>query len=416
VKRESELKTTERKFDRVYLDTNAFLGAGWPQLSEKMKNLLTLARDHDIAVLFPRAVEVEIEEHWIRDLREKSHQALARVNELRKYLSRASGNLMEFNVPDESSLLQEYRQCVEGIKTLWGLQSVPITERPLDYIFGMATRQHPPFEEQGKGFQDAVIFLSCMDDLRRNPGRTGAFVSADHVFQRNEIETLTNSESVKLSLYRSIEEPLDILRQYIGEPERDEWEEDRKRAKEALEVRIRSGEVSQYIRDNLGIPMIRAANWIWRVTEIVGVEARIDRVETPPAAREDGGRKCSRLGGHHCHATGAWPPWNPRFIFGKPKRRRPDVLSPISCCGATGSLGSYRISKSGSVWTNQICVSCASGLRFDVLASVSRPDYAGGRIRSLKQGIRKGFNWLTALDEDSDQRTQFAARRLEQNR
>jgi len=353
VKRESELKTTERKFDRVYLDTNAFLGAGWPQLSEKMKNLLTLARDHDIAVLFPRAVEVEIEEHWIRDLREKSHQALARVNELRKYLSRASGNLMEFNVPDESSLLQEYRQCVEGIKTLWGLQSVPITERPLDYIFGMATRQHPPFEEQGKGFQDAVIFLSCMDDLRRNPGRTGAFVSADHVFQRNEIETLTNSESVKLSLYRSIEEPLDILRQYIGEPERDEWEEDRKRAKEALEVRIRSGEVSQYIRDNLGIPMIRAANWIWRVTEIVGVEARIDRVETPPPR--------GRTAGESVPVSA-------------------DITATLQVLGLPGIPASYSVSRRGGVQTfyPQFHV-VEQRVRLEATASLNRDRY--GQIK-----------------------------------
>ena len=53
---------------RVYFDSSILLGAGWPHVSVKLWELLRLARILNVGVFLPRAVELELERHWFREL------------------------------------------------------------------------------------------------------------------------------------------------------------------------------------------------------------------------------------------------------------------------------------------------------------------------------------------------------------
>jgi hypothetical protein len=53
---------------RIYLDTNILLKEGWPEISVKLREMLTLSRGSQISVVLPEAVEREVRAHWFRDM------------------------------------------------------------------------------------------------------------------------------------------------------------------------------------------------------------------------------------------------------------------------------------------------------------------------------------------------------------
>src|SRR5579872_1642499 len=170
---------------RIYMDTNVVLrGHGWPTPSILLNNLLRLADLCGIECLMPEPVLKEAEEHWSRGLKESASKLASAKKELHR-----SANPIRCEITLEHSsiedLLAEYRRKVSEAIKRYGITRTPFTQRTVEEIFGFATKYLSPFAHnaEGKGFQDAVILLSILDDLNSCPAEsTAVFVSADDDF------------------------------------------------------------------------------------------------------------------------------------------------------------------------------------------------------------------------------------------
>lgn len=53
-------------FDRIYLDSEPMIAAGWPRISTELLNVLRFANVLGIGVFLPEATREELEAHWLR--------------------------------------------------------------------------------------------------------------------------------------------------------------------------------------------------------------------------------------------------------------------------------------------------------------------------------------------------------------
>lgn len=235
--------------NRIYFDTNILRTVQWPRLSSKLESVLGLARALVIDVLIPDAVEHELEAHWLREGNELSRKATSAISDLRKHISAVTSDRIELPLPERPRLLEEYRRKVQEVRLEWKIQSVPMTTRPLVDFFQMAITQRLPFKEKGAGFQDAVIYFSIIDHLRQTPDQVAAFVSNDNVFEKQETSELAASTGVRINVYKTIDEILRALEGGLGKVVETIWEQDRQRAKIALEAMV--PKIQQFVFNNL---------------------------------------------------------------------------------------------------------------------------------------------------------------------
>jgi len=74
-------------FTRLYFDTSELVAAGWPRrLSADLDNVLTLTRNAQIGRFLPRAVEVELQQQWQRELEDKTTAVRASVQAVETHL------------------------------------------------------------------------------------------------------------------------------------------------------------------------------------------------------------------------------------------------------------------------------------------------------------------------------------------
>lgn len=152
---------------RIYLDTNILLAEGWPRISVKLREMLTLARGSQISVVLPEAVEREVKAHWLRDLEEQ----LTELTAAERHFGALTSNIGWDAEPTTKELFDldsagdKYIEVVDKLKSEWCIISAPLNPVPLDGLFQMAITKQPPFEDRGTGFQDAVILLSAIEDL-----------------------------------------------------------------------------------------------------------------------------------------------------------------------------------------------------------------------------------------------------------
>ena len=158
--------------------------------------------------------------------------------------------------PDRNQLRNAYRIIVQDLKEKWAIVSVPLTSRPLDEIFRMSIRRVPPFQEEGKGFQDTVILLSVIDHLCEATGQVGAFISRDTDFKEQEVTKLTGSIGAQIKLYKTISEISEVLmdqmRENIRENIKSEWERDQREVAELLKTML--PQIEEFITKNLEVP------------------------------------------------------------------------------------------------------------------------------------------------------------------
>lgn len=226
---------------RIYLDTNILIRERWPDISVKLRGMLNLTRTLQVSVVLPEAVEREIKAHWFRELENelagfrnaesRFHRVLNTVVTDRD-LFLVSGPVDFFyeSPVDESTVEDNYAAKVEGLKNEWRVASAPLSPVGLDAPFQMAISHHPPFGDEGKGFQDTVILLSAIEDLSRFPGTPGVLLSGDKDFDHGQIRDLIAGRSVDLKVYHSVDEFLKFLKLHLEEYLRRDWDADEKSA------------------------------------------------------------------------------------------------------------------------------------------------------------------------------------------
>jgi hypothetical protein len=266
------------EFDSVYFDTEPLVSSRWPHISVPLKRILFFAGRYGIDLFLPAATEMELEEHWYREFVGLRDVSTASALKLSRFLKNVSVGPLTLNVPDEVSARDRYRAAVQGVKTNWGIQTIPLAGRSVEELFGMAIRQTPPFKEEGAGFQDTVIYTSVVDYLRET-GRSGAYVSNDGIFhkQRGRILEIAGAAGVRLRLYRTLGELEEEFKKELSDEIGRAMERDRQRAADALHTR--TPEIEEFIANNVEIPKSHFP--VGDVVELQSIEViRIEYVMT----------------------------------------------------------------------------------------------------------------------------------------
>src|SRR5690242_7514985 len=168
------------RFNAIYFDTNILVGHRWPEPRPAFQGLLRLARWWKIAIFFPEPTLTEAESHWLR----KVEEAVGELTGACRRLPRIAAPVpCEVTVkhPTASDLLNEFRARTEAALKLFDVSRAGFTSRSSKEVFEYATRYVRPFSrnEEGKGFQDAIIFLSVLDHVRDHDDISGVLVSND---------------------------------------------------------------------------------------------------------------------------------------------------------------------------------------------------------------------------------------------
>jgi len=239
------------RFDHVYLDTNILIASNWPKLSAALENLFELAQVLAVKVLVPEAVQAELEQHWIRNLDKKYNGIDRTIKDFENYLTEAERSDIKLVLPDKEKALTSYRCRVGEIKKIWELESIPVTTRSTTELFRMAARRDAPFKEEGAGFQDAVIYLSVIDDLARSSERIGALVSQDSIFKskKDELVASAKSSGVALEIYHSLQDVIDALRQRLRAEMIREWEERKRKVEIGLKNQM--PQIEKFVAEKL---------------------------------------------------------------------------------------------------------------------------------------------------------------------
>ncbi len=262
-------------FDSIYLDSEALVSAGWPNISAPLRRILNWANRYGVSLFLPEATEMELEEHWYRDFIKLCEEIKASEKKLKKfrYIDMRS---LAVRLPDEEVARRQYKEAVRRVKEDWGFQSVPLTRRNIEELFGSAIRRVPPFKEEGAGFQDTVIYLSVINHLRET-GRSGAYLSNDGIFkkERERILQIASSEGVKIRFYRTPEElEVDFNKELSGEV-RERLDELIRLATTAIEESI--PELEEFLFHTLEIP--KAHPFTGDVVEVQRIEVlRVEQV------------------------------------------------------------------------------------------------------------------------------------------
>jgi len=226
---------------RIYLDTNILIRERWPEISVRLRGMLNLTRVLQVSVVLPEAVEREIEAHWFRELKNeltsfknaesRFHRVLNTVaTDSHIFLLSGPVDFYYDSPLDESTMEGNYTAKVEELKKEWRVTSAPLSPVELDKLFHMAISHEPPFSEEGKGFQDAVILLSVLDDLSHFPDTTGALLTADKDLDCQQIRDLIARFSVDLKVSNSVDKFLEFLKLHLEEYLRRDWDQDEKSA------------------------------------------------------------------------------------------------------------------------------------------------------------------------------------------
>jgi PIN domain-containing protein len=238
-----------RMVSRVYFDTNVLQAAGWPRLSPALKNLFELARTLKVRLFFPQVVKMELEKHWLKKLNEHRSSANSGLRQLRSHLL----EVIQVSVPeleplDEEKVKNDYREFTKALENKWNIETVPLTER-LDVLVEMAVNERPPFakEGKGKGFQNAVIYLSMLDHLGGT--REAVFLSNDGGFER--IDRVCFLEA-GLMLYKEVGEVVDVLAKATKEGKIIIWEHRREATKESMKLQLK--DIDKFVNEKLTIP------------------------------------------------------------------------------------------------------------------------------------------------------------------
>lgn len=175
------------EFDRLYLDTTVLRKSNWPHVSAELGFLLELAKNFQIQVVIPEAVEIEREEQWVRDVIAASQKCVA-ARTKRSNVLKAVGLTLAGERDDPPDTMRErYETAAKAAKESSGIATAPLTARGVEEFLKLAVTRTPPFQMSGDkvtGFQDTLILLSIMDDLNVYARDTCVLLSDDGIFSQ----------------------------------------------------------------------------------------------------------------------------------------------------------------------------------------------------------------------------------------
>jgi hypothetical protein len=260
----------------IYLESSILVTAGWPRPSTELTNLMHMARMHGVGVIMPLAVEMELEERWIRETEQTGKEIAGRVGNFNRQTRNCLPSI-NVELPGTAELRRQYRERIQTIKEGFLITVIPLSSRSLEVLYEMATKLIPPFEAKGVGFKDAVILFSVLDHLEANPEHQGALIAGDQMFDK--ALGFFPPVNGRIQVYKEIKEVYGILLERMTRRYFEAWQEDRREIKSILERRIT--ELQQFIESNLEFYTSQLPGLVQSVKSIEISDIKEDTVQAP---------------------------------------------------------------------------------------------------------------------------------------
>jgi hypothetical protein len=184
------------------LDSSVLVGAGWPQPSVALRNVITSCAELNVPVLIPQLVLWELEAVWIRT-------TASVVKDARESMRNVVRRLPTFNAalgssPDDAMVAATYHEAVKALEVDWKWTVSPLPPVSLDDAVMRSVKYEPPFADADSGFRDSLIVWSLLQSLA--PGNVLGLAAADSAFAQPRMKDAAAAANVKLQIFKSVPE------------------------------------------------------------------------------------------------------------------------------------------------------------------------------------------------------------------
>src|SRR5215831_4465351 len=218
----------------IYFDTNPLQASGWPRVSVGLQRAIDLAHFMGIPLFVPEPVEIELEEAWVRDFKEKT----ASIGSSHKDLGKHTANIVEVGAvpvaPTEAAAREAYRRGASAAKVKTGIESIPTTTRPIRDFVELAARRRRPFNEKGHGFRDSVILSTILGHAPAHDVDHCALVTLDRDFEGTEVQADFEAAGVHLHIY-GVNQLVDALNEGLEAANREDVAKEHSSARTTIE-------------------------------------------------------------------------------------------------------------------------------------------------------------------------------------
>ena len=282
----SPLNSQSPNFKAIYFDTNALLGAGWPDPSVLLHNVFVIGRWWGIQTLMPEPVVKEAEEHWLRKVKEQVAKTASAARELER-LAKPAVCEAKAEHPSIELLHEKYAAKRDEIIATYDIAVPSFTKLSVEELFRLATKYVMPFEydKKGKGFQDVVILASILEHLSSQPNLKAVFITKDGGFGKsNYADFVAGFDDSRLRIV-----DLDTVWKELFEPYFDEtvlkpWEVERRNALEAATAV--APQLKTFLASHLSESMLKSKSFA-TVVKLLSVDAvDVNSVDTPIPDKE----------------------------------------------------------------------------------------------------------------------------------
>ncbi|HUP80546.1 MAG TPA: PIN domain-containing protein, partial [Pirellula sp.] len=199
--------------EAIYFDTNPLIAAGWPTPSAQLLQLMNQAEKLGFPLCLPEIVNQELEGHWLRATVEDWTTANAKIDQLNKRGRSIAIFERLAPLPGEDELRNRVAQLASNFTARFKI--VPITSRSLQEFVTLAIERGATFKDEGRGFQDAVILCSVLDEMIANQLGAAVLVTQDAAFGSGSANKLINSAGVVLKIVSTLDDLEQFLQGYF---------------------------------------------------------------------------------------------------------------------------------------------------------------------------------------------------------
>lgn len=255
---------------RAYLETTVLCGSSWPPWAGRIDYAAELVKKLGGVLITPDPVEREAEQHNLRAI---SADVSGIPDKLKRLPPSAQAALRSPSLFNLEVVRKEYRELWDEWKQRLSIESCPLTSKSLDQLFSMAVAHEIPFGDEGRGFQDVVIYHSIREDLARYPGAVGLLIAKDERYRSPALRAQEQIEGIRLRA-DTLDDAIKFLEGQSNEEERRAREHEKGSARAALLGVV--PEVEQFVRENL----VLTAEQLGLVGHVVAIEdLRVTDVE-----------------------------------------------------------------------------------------------------------------------------------------
>jgi hypothetical protein len=188
-----------------------------------------------------------LEGHWIKGVREAWSTAKAGVEKLNK----KAASIEVFNNLQMLGSTDDLQKKIQTHTTAFSIRFriVSATTRPLSEFIKWAIYREVTFEDAGKGFQDAVIYCTVLDDMKFKKLNEAVLVTGDKAFQFESATQLAKGLGVKLNIVNSIDDLETMLKTYLNSIIRAYLDKESQQLREALDACKQN--IQEFLVENL---------------------------------------------------------------------------------------------------------------------------------------------------------------------